>query len=140
MKINTRCTRNKVTTYCNMNGNSTVIYQLVVTSAWKQRKHNDRHELQQLTRSREADESRTGSTRIDSDRLRVGSSRTATKYKLKTSQYAWISLVFHVEQVTMVEHSLQNYDTICVRFFARYTCNLFCSVGFLPKYVSIFFS
>lgn len=40
----------------------------------------------------------------------------------------------------MVGHLFQNYDTIYVWFFATYTCNRSCSVGFFPKYVSIFFS
>ena len=39
----------------------------------------------------------------------------------------------------MVGHLFQNYDTINARFFATYTCDLSCFVGFFPKYVSIFF-
>ena len=33
----------------------------------------------------------------------------------------------------MVRHLFQNYDTIYVRFFATYACNLFFSVGFFPQ-------
>ena len=40
----------------------------------------------------------------------------------------------------MVGHLFQNCDTIDVRFFATYTCDLSCFVGFFPKYVTIFFS
>ena len=43
----------------------------------------------------------------------------------------------------MVGHLFQNYDTIFVRFFATYTCDLSCfllCVFFSPKYVAIFFS
>ena len=39
----------------------------------------------------------------------------------------------------MVGHLFQNYDTINVRFFATYTCDLSSFVGFFPKYVYIFF-
>ena len=40
----------------------------------------------------------------------------------------------------MFGHLFQNYDTIYVRFFATYTSDLSCFVGFFPKYVTIFFS
>ena len=40
----------------------------------------------------------------------------------------------------MVGYLFQNYDTIYVRFLATYTCDLSIFVGFLPKYVTIFFS
>ena len=40
----------------------------------------------------------------------------------------------------MIGHWFQNYDTICVRFFATYNCDFSCFVGFFPKYVTIFFS
>ena len=36
----------------------------------------------------------------------------------------------------MVGHLFQNYDTIYVRFFATYSCDL----SYFPKYVTIFFS
>ena len=58
-----------------------------------------------------------------------------------------LSLYYHIpHSITtavitfMVGHLFQNYDTIYVRFFDSYTCDLSCFVGFFPKYVTIFFS
>ena len=33
----------------------------------------------------------------------------------------------------MVGHLFQNYDTIYVQFFATYTCDLYCFVGFFSQ-------
>ena len=38
----------------------------------------------------------------------------------------------------MVGHLFQNYDTIYVRFFATYSCDLSCFVVFFHKYVTIY--
>ena len=39
----------------------------------------------------------------------------------------------------MVGHWFQNYDTICVRFFATYTCDFSCFVGFFSQVCDHFF-
>ena len=40
-----------------------------------------------------------------------------------------VSILVH-DKLGMVGHLFQNYDTIYVRFFATYTCDLSCFVGF----------